>query len=143
VWRTVWRHSRIHIHHWTAVYRHCPSKALFIPFDFFFRYFAIRFTDLVPFTQAPPPPPYLDTARIHYHPSSFCSETIRYYRPYCCCSFHSSSLVFFFSNFVYSLFTVMVFIPGSLGPIHRVTFVNSLIFFFSFNIICAYCLSIL
>jgi len=54
VWRTVWRHSRIHIHH-VGLYNAAAlcSKALFIPFDFFSRYFPIRFTDFVPFILPP------------------------------------------------------------------------------------------
>lgn len=80
--RAVWRHSRIHIYHWTVIYRCSSSKALFIPFDFFSRYFSIRFTDFVPFTP-PLPHPLPDKARTYYtHSSSSCSfETVRYYHP--------------------------------------------------------------
>jgi len=133
VWRTVWRHSRIHIHHWTAVYRRCLSKALFIPFDFFFLYFAIRFTDFVPFTE--PPPPHLTR---HVFTTTLRHSVLKLFGTIVLIAAAVSTrrvLFFFFNKFVYSLFTVTVFIPASLGPIHRVTFVSSLIFFFTFNII--------
>jgi len=113
------------------IVRHYLSLSTFFPIlsDSVYR--------LCPFHAPIPPPVWHDTySLLPYVVLSWNYSVL--YRPYCCYSFHSSSLVFFFNNniiFVTHFKTVLI--PASLGPIHRSTLVNSFLFFlnfFSYNI---------